>query len=121
MSCPYTGWKALVRREMVAALQFEQPDIGLRGQAQRMVRLLVFSRTDGAVTAAALVIVGLGEGTGIAEAEPVACRRDRKCAAEAVAVTAVEGGQFARQQSFARLGEARCQGFHRNRGIGRAS
>src|SRR3546814_12674470 len=69
--------KALVRREMVAALQFEQPDIGLRGQAQRMVRLLVFSRTDGAVTAAALVIVGLGEGTGIAEAEPVACRRDR--------------------------------------------
>src|SRR3546814_14732062 len=85
---------------MVAALQFEQPDIGLRGQAQRMVRLLVFSRTDGAVTAAALVIVGLGEGTGIAEAEPVACRRDRKCAAEAVAVTAVEGGQFARQQSF---------------------
>src|SRR3546814_1870982 len=28
--------KALVRREMVAALQFEQPDIGLRGQAQRM-------------------------------------------------------------------------------------
>src|SRR3546814_14795034 len=85
MSCPYTGWKALVRREMVAALQFEQPDIGLRGQAQRMVRLLVFSRTDGAVTAAALVIVGLGEGTGIAEAEPVACRRDRKCAAEDVA------------------------------------
>src|SRR3546814_14608102 len=80
-----------------------------------MVRLLVFSRTDGAVTAAALVIVGLGEGTGIAEAEPVACRRDRKCAAEAVAVTAGEGGQFARQQSFARLGAARCQGFNRTR------
>src|SRR3546814_12617941 len=79
--------KALVRREMVAALQFEQPDIGLRGQAQRMVRLLVFSRTDGAVTAAALVIVGLGEGTGIAEAEPVARSEARRVGKECVSTS----------------------------------
>src|SRR3546814_18496362 len=70
---------------------FERADIGLRGEAQRMVRFLIFGRTDDAVMAAALVIVGLGEGTGIAEAEPVACCRDRKRATETVTVAAVEG------------------------------
>src|SRR3546814_9913029 len=61
--------KALIGRVLIAALQLEQADIGLRGETQRMVRFLIFGRTDDAVMVAAFVIVGLGEGTGIAEAE----------------------------------------------------
>src|SRR3546814_728368 len=89
--------KALIGRVLIAALQLEQADIGLRGETQRMVRFLIFGRTDDAVMVAAFVIVGLGEGTGIAEAEPVACRRDRKRATETVTIAAIEGRELTRQ------------------------
>src|SRR3546814_8659042 len=79
-----------------------------------MVRFLIFGRTDDAVMVAAFVIVGLGEGTGIAEAEPVACRRDRKRATETVTIAAIEGRELSRQYCFARFGEPRCLRFAGN-------